>query len=201
VPFAFSGQANGTRSSKVCCHEAVSCREAIDPGQGGVTAAYAVEGWQNLALAVTAAVATLVGLLFVAVSINLQRILQFPNLPTRAAQTLFLFGTPLATGIFLLVPGQPRVVLGGELLGTAVIIGAVQLRMEIRSPVTDKETRLTWIFGRVSPPILTSGCLAAAGATFAAAAGGGLYWIVPSVLCGIIFGLLNAWVLLVEILR
>jgi hypothetical protein len=29
----------------------------------------------------------------------------------------------------------------------------------------------------------------------------GRTWIVPSVLCGIIFGLLNAWVLLVEILR
>jgi hypothetical protein len=195
VPFAFSGQANGARSSNVSCHE------AIHPGQEGMTAAYAVDGWQNLALAVTAAVATLVGLLFVAVSINLQRILQFPNLPVRAAQTLFLFGTPLATGIFLLVPGQARGVLSGELLGTALIIGAVQLRMEIRSPVTDKETRLTWIFGRVSPPILTSGSLAVAGATLAAEAGGGLYWIVPSVLCGIIFGLLNAWVLLVEILR
>jgi hypothetical protein len=166
-----------------------------------MTAAYAVDGWQNLALAVTAAVATLVGLLFVAVSINLQRILQFPNLPTRAAQTLFLFGTPLATGIFLLVPGQSRAVLSAELLGTAVIIGAVQLRMELRSPVTDKETTLTWIFGRVSPPILTTGFLAVAGGTLAAAAGGGLYWIVPSVLCGIIFGLLNAWVLLVEIQR
>jgi hypothetical protein len=32
--------------------------------------------------------ATLAGLLFVAVSINLQRILSFKNLPARAAQTL-----------------------------------------------------------------------------------------------------------------
>jgi modulator of FtsH protease len=166
-----------------------------------MTAAYAVDGWQNLALAVTAAVATLVGLLFVAVSINLQRILQFPNLPSRAVQTLFLFGTPLATGIFLLVPSQPRWVLATELLGTAVVIGTVQLLVEIKSPRSEFESTLTWILGRVSPPILTSGSLAAAGATLAAQSGGGLYWIVPSVFAGIMFGLLNAWVLLVEIMR
>jgi len=32
-------------------------------------------------------------------------------------------------------------------------------------------------------------------------AGGGLYWLVPGVLAAIVFGLVNAWVLLVEILR
>jgi hypothetical protein len=32
-------------------------------------------------------------------------------------------------------------------------------------------------------------------------AGGGLYWLVPSVLAAVVFGLLNVWVLLVEILR
>jgi hypothetical protein len=32
-------------------------------------------------------------------------------------------------------------------------------------------------------------------------AGGGLYWVVPAVLAAIVFGLINAWVLLIEILR
>lgn len=40
-----------------------------------------------------------------------------------------------------------------------------------------------------------------AGATLLAQAGGGLYWLVPSVISAIVFGLVNAWVLLVEILR
>jgi hypothetical protein len=31
--------------------------------------------------------------------------------------------------------------------------------------------------------------------------GGGLLWLVPSVLAAMIFGLMNVWVLLVEILR
>jgi len=34
-----------------------------------------------------------------------------------------------------------------------------------------------------------------------ARAGGGLYRLVPSVLAALAFGLVNAWVLLVEILR
>jgi len=45
------------------------------------------------------------------------------------------------------------------------------------------------------------GSLVIAGATLAGQAGGGLYWIVPSVLSAIIFGPINVWVLLVEILR
>jgi hypothetical protein len=42
------------------------------------------------------------------VSINLQRILLFKNLPARAAQTLILFTTPLVTGLFLMVPVGAR---------------------------------------------------------------------------------------------
>ena len=35
----------------------------------------------------------------------------------------------------------------------------------------------------------------------AALAGGGLYWLVPSTVIAMLFGIVNAWVLLVEILR
>jgi hypothetical protein len=49
---------------------------------------YTGEDWANFALAITAAAATLAGLPFVAMSINLKRILEFANLPARAAQAL-----------------------------------------------------------------------------------------------------------------
>jgi len=49
-----------------------------------MSTAYAAGDWVSFALAITAAAATLAGLLFVAVSINLQRILSFKNLPARA---------------------------------------------------------------------------------------------------------------------
>jgi hypothetical protein len=163
--------------------------------------AYTAEDWANFALAITAATATLAGLLFVAVSINLQRILSFPNLPARAAQTLILFTTPMLTGVFLVVPGQPRAALGPELLATGIVIGAVLLMIDARAPRWDQETRLTWLTFRIFPPVASCGCLAIAGATLLAQAGGGLYWLVPSVVAAVFFGLVNAWVLLVEILR
>ncbi len=163
--------------------------------------AYAADDWANFALAITAAAATLAGLLFVAVSINLQRILSFPNLPARAAQTLILFITPLVTGVFLVVPGQPRAALGPELLVVGIAIGTALLVIDARAPRWDQETRLTWLMFRVFPAVASCGCLAIAGATLLAQAGGGLYWVVPSVVAAIFFGLVNAWVLLVEILR
>ena len=57
---------------------------------------------------IAATAATLAGLLFVAVSINLKRILEFPSLPARAGQTLMLFVMPLITGLFLVVPASRR---------------------------------------------------------------------------------------------
>lgn len=46
-------------------------------------------------------------------------------------------------------------------------------------------------------PLLLSG-LSLATAGFVP---GGLYWLVPSVVIGVVGGLINSWVLLVEILR
>lgn len=60
---------------------------------------------------------------------------------------------------------------------------------------------MTRVMGKIVPPVVSCGCLAAAGATPLAEAGGGLYWLVPSVLTALGFGLANTWVLLVEIMR
>jgi hypothetical protein len=165
-----------------------------------MSTAYVAGDWASFALAITAAAATLAGLLFVAVSINLQRILSFKNLPARAAQTLMLFTTPLITGLFLVVPGQGAAVVAWELLITGIAVGGTQLWINARSPRSDQETPLTWIVARASP-VVSCGCLVVAGGTLLAQAGGGVYWVVPSVLAAFIFGLVNTWVLLVEILR
>jgi hypothetical protein len=166
-----------------------------------VTTAFTAASWVNFALAATEASATLTGLLFFAVSINMRQILRFPHLVGRVAETLILFGTPLITGIFVVVPHSPRAFLAAELIATGIAVGSAQLLIAARSPRSDRETLLTRIVQRVLPPIVTCGCLAVAGATLAVQDGGGLYWLIPSVLAAIIFGLVNTWVLLVEILR
>ncbi|HTS96916.1 MAG TPA: hypothetical protein VMI33_09865 [Streptosporangiaceae bacterium] len=163
--------------------------------------AYAAERWTDFGVGVAGASAALAGLVFVAVSINLSEILKYRNLPGRAALTLMLFVTPLVVGILLLVPDQPGAALGWELLFVGVVIGGSQLVINQRSGRSEKETRWTWLISRLLPPILSCGCLVLAGVTLLAQAGGGLYWLVPSVLAALTFGLVNAWVLLVEILR
>jgi hypothetical protein len=52
--------------------------------------AYSTVEWQSLFVAEAGASAALAGLLFVAISINLQRILQVPGQPGRAGEAIVL---------------------------------------------------------------------------------------------------------------
>lgn len=157
--------------------------------------------WADFAVATAGAAAALSGLLFVAVSINIQRILSYPNLPGRAAQTLIMLVVPLVVSILVLIPAQPSGLLAAELIAVGVFGGAALgwlARPSTRSP---QETRGNWLVGRFLPAIAIGVLLVAAGITLARGAGGGLYWIAPAVLAAFLAGLSNAWVLLVEILR
>jgi len=166
-----------------------------------VTPAYAAPAWAGFATAVAAATATLTGLLFVAVSINLQRILQYRNLPGRAAQTLVMFSLPLVFSIFMLVPGQPATALAGELIGTGILVAAGLLVIDARAGRSVHETRYSWLLSRIFPAITSCVCVVVGGSTLLAQAGGGLYWLLPAALVAIVAGLTNTWVLLIEILR
>jgi hypothetical protein len=163
--------------------------------------AYTVADWSGFGGAVAAATAALTGLLFVAVSINMDRILEFAGLPARAGQTLLLFSTPLFTGLLLVVPGQPAAALGGEFLLLGLAVMAFHLVTDIRAPRSEQETRMSWLVSRRLPAVLNGGCVAVAGLTLLIQAGGGFYWLVPASLLAVFFGLINAWVLLVEIKR
>ena len=77
---------------------------------------YTTEGWGELFLAEAGASAALGGLLFVAVSINLDRIIALRSLPGAALGAIVLLVAVLMVSTFALVPGQPRWVLGTEVL-------------------------------------------------------------------------------------
>jgi len=166
-----------------------------------VSSAYTAALWTEFGESVATASAALAGLLFIAVSINLRQILEIPSLPSRAAQTLIMFATPLVSALLLVVPAQARLALGLELLATGLVIGGVQVWLDLHAKRGPEDTVWRRMLGRVFPSVLSCVCLGLAGATLIPAAGGGLYWLVPSVLAALIFGLINVWVLLVEILR
>jgi modulator of FtsH protease len=163
--------------------------------------AYNVGEWSDFGVALLGAAAALIGLLFVAVSINLERIVAQPTLLARAAAALTLFSFPLVVGIWMLIPEQSDVALGAELIGTGVVIGAVLVRLARPGLRSEQEPRLSWLISRALPGVVIPAVVILAGATVIAEAGGGLYWIPPAVVIAFLAGLTSAWVLLVEILR
>ena len=163
-----------------------------------MSAAYDAADWSDLFVAAAGASAALAGLVFVAVSINLEHVLDFPGLPDRALATLTLLLMPVVVSVFALMP-QSSTALGIELLATGVVAVAAAGMFTWRSLPPDAQR--SWVFGRTSTAVLGTVPFAVAGATLLAEAGGGLYWAVAGVLVGILGGVTNAWVLLVEIRR
>jgi hypothetical protein len=148
-------------------------------------------------LATAGASAALTGLVFVAVSINIQRIIQFPGLPERALETVVLLLGVAVVSVLGLVPGQSRTALGAELLGEGIAsVVAIGVLMTRSLP---HAVERHWL--RVAVPAAGTLPVIIGGASLLAGGGGGLYWILGGMIGALVGGVLNAWVLLVEILR
>jgi hypothetical protein len=151
-------------------------------------------------VAIVGAAAVLSGLLFVAMSINIERIMGIVTLPSRAAGTLVLFVIPLLIGTWILIPEQSSMVLGVELVATGLLGGGLVLRLNRPSKRAAEETWGAWL-GSYVPSIMVAVLTVLGGITLIAERGGGLYWVAPAVVIALLTGLTGAWVLLVEILR
>jgi hypothetical protein len=155
------------------------------------------QAWANFAVITGSAAGALTGLLFVAVSLNRERIAGHPPLRGQAAQTLVLFMLPLLLSVVLVLPGSSAAALGIELIVLAVVAAAVlTLIGRGKKPVGEgSEDRLARLVDRVSPNlvvlvlILVAGCLQLAGDD-------GLYWIAASSVLSLVGGVINAWLFL-----
>jgi hypothetical protein len=162
-----------------------------------MSAAFTPEAWSNFFVAEAGAAAALTGLIIVAVSINLATLLKTRALSGRAAETVALLTGVLVLASFGAVPGQPLWVLGLEFVavGLVLAIGNTIIRWQLgRHPKEPRRLREFIVYGASLPVI-------AAGMSLLAGWGGGLYWLVPGVIIALVGGVLNTWVLLVEILR
>jgi hypothetical protein len=161
---------------------------------------YTTTGWENFFVAEVSAAAALTGLLFVAVSINLTKILSFPQLPGRAGESIVMLMGALMVSTFGLVPQQPRIALGAEIIGVGLLIWLYPMRIQRRAAKLPGAQR-NWIATRALIHQLGTLPLLIAGVSVFAGAGGGLYWLVPGTLLAFASGIFNSWVLLVEIQR
>jgi hypothetical protein len=162
---------------------------AYDPGQ-----------WHDFATSFAAAAGALLGLVFVAVSFNLDAILKLKALPGRAVETLAFFAYTLAASLLIQLPGLSSVALGiGEAILAAGIAGlAVRDVPRWRREGSDP---LSWRLTHFGPAVVIA-LLAAMGAVATMTTSlGGLYWLAAAMTVAVASGLINSWVLLVEIKR
>jgi hypothetical protein len=165
-----------------------------------------MDEWHDFLLAQAGAAGVLTGLVFVAVSINLQTIVSEPGsgLPGRAAEALILLVGVLTVSVLLLVPGQGQVMVGAEVLvvglatwGWVVVIQLARLRSwQAMRP----DLRQTFVL-RVALAQIATLPSVVAGITVLVGGLGGLYWLVAGMVFSTLVALFEAWVLLVEINR
>lgn len=168
--------------------------------------AYQPGEWESFAVAHVGASAALLGLVFVGISINLRDIVGSGQLVHRAAEAVVLLGSVLFASTLVLIPGQSRGALSAELLVLAGALFAVLFFFQLGAVVQPVDP------DNPGPPrgslaarrVLGLGSailIAVAGVSLAAEVGGGLYWWPVAILAAYLGALLNAWILLVEILR
>jgi hypothetical protein len=156
--------------------------------------------WHDVFAAVASASAALAGLLFVAISINLKQIVEIPVLAARAATALGALFLALVVSILMLVPGQGRLIIGGELLACAAPAWVVTTYGYMRAGRAEQQNRLAYGIDLVMAQLAVIP-IVCAGVSVMAGAGGGLYWLVPALVFVFISAGAKAWVLLVEVMR
>jgi len=157
--------------------------------------------WSDFFLGEVGAAAALAGFVIVAASINLQRILEFPQLPGRAGEILIMLVGALLASSAALLPGQPLRLFGYEIIAVALFITVPPLWIQMRTLFAVRNQQVHWWLWRlvivfaVGVPMFVGGALLATGDE------SGVYWVAASVLTIFVATVWNAWVLLIEILR
>ena len=178
-------------------------------------AAYSTEGWGDLFLAAAGATAALSGLIFVGLSVNIRTVLAAGKregqnfLTGRALEALAALLIVLLISLVGLVPAIPRGVLAAFILLAGAGSATSPVRALLASRPGATQTGAVRPGAALDAPLVLRLITAAgltvtlllAGVTFATGHGGGLYWLPAAFVLAIVIAAVNAWVLLVEVLR
>jgi hypothetical protein len=158
--------------------------------------------WTNFFIAAASASAALAGLVIVAISVNIARILEYPHLPARSAATVARLILILVSSMAALIP-QPSSALGIEILVFTLAAWYLEIRSnrsgfraraEIGRPRS--ESLLESVLGEIQMlPFLVGAILLILNRASA------YYCIAAGVIAIFIFSTLNVRIFLVEILR
>jgi modulator of FtsH protease len=165
-----------------------------------------MDEWSDFFLAMSAAAGVLTGLVFVGVSINLEKIVSQSGsgLTGRAAEALILLLAVLTASSMLLVPGQSRSLIGGEVLvvGGAAYAWIVTIQvLHLRTWSTIPSNLRLPLILRVTVAQISTIPAIIAGIAVLTVGFDGLYWLVGGMIFSMLAAMFDAWVLLVEINR
>ena len=168
-------------------------------------AGYSPGAWGAFFLAAAVASAALSGLIFVWLSVNIRTVLDSQQregqnfLTGRAAEALAALLIVLVISLVGLTPGIPR----GALAAFILLSGLASATSPVRALLASRQQAaigLPLLLRLVTAAGLTVSLLLS-GVTLATGHGGGLYWLPAAFVLAIAIAAINAWVLLVEVLR
>jgi modulator of FtsH protease len=162
---------------------------------------YSTAGWENFFVAEVGAFAALTGLLFVAVSINLERILTVEGLPDRAAEATVILLAGLVENSVALFPGLGAGALGRVFLLIGSLAWLLPTAAQVRSWRGRTNMRASWLIRRLVIAQTATVLAPLAGLSLMTAKGGGLYLLGTGSVLSLVAGVASAWVLLIEIKR
>ena len=167
---------------------------------------YSPEAWESFFVANAGAAAALAGLVFVGVSINVEEIVASRRLTGRALEAFTLLTGVLLISALGLVPD-----IGTTGYGIALMVVGAEVELVVTWQHVHAWRRYGGEDATAAPPgsnairmLIGQGAALStivAGATLLVEGGGGVYWLVGSVLLGYVGALVNTWVLLIEIRR
>ena len=157
--------------------------------------------WQSHLSMQASAAATLMGLVFVAASINLSTIVSTPSLPGRVLESVLQFVQVLFISMLITIPRQSSTALATEVLIVSflswtfhMLAFAQYYRAHLGNPGWWLALRVVLAHLAIFPFFVFGACL-----FFDAEKA--IYWAVPGFLFSFVAGLMNSWVLLIRVGR
>jgi hypothetical protein len=147
------------------------------------------------------AAATLTGLVFVAASINLTKIVATPLLTVRVVESLVQFLQVYFVCTMMSVPHQSAFSLAMEILMVSFISWAMQILGFVRYRRAHLGNPHWWLGLRMAATHLSTIPFFVVAVDLLLGRTNALYWSVPGFFFSFVAGLFNSWVLLIEVAR